>query len=258
MVEFIKGMLYTCECGYKTTNAHLACRHSKTIKCQSHIMDKKDVEFVLKDDYTALALKSQPGSVNLTDSTLTGNVHVDNTVVNDHSVVNVNITLSIPNNSVVGAVYDVFNNPDFISDIRAADPQQTPAILFKYTRGISAEQACVKYDSDKDIVRHMDPVTGKETAKDLKRYRNEYLKESANLFDDVYHIPYAPTNIQRALKDMTSPAYDTGKKKEKPISGAQVIKMCASGDHRMYKFPLETKEFYNDVAKNVDVEIKST
>jgi hypothetical protein len=194
----------------------------------------------------------------LTDSTLTGNVHVDNTVVHDHSVVNVNITLSIPDKSVVSAVYDIFNNQDFVSEIRAADPQQIPAIVFKYTRGTAAEQTYIKYDSDKNVVRHKDPVTGKETTKDLKKYRNEYLKESANLFDDDYHIPYAPTNIQRALKDMTSPAFDTGKKKEDPISGAQVIKMCASGDHRMYKFPLETKEFYNDVAKNVDVEIKST
>jgi hypothetical protein len=123
---------------------------------------------------------------------------------------------------------------------------------------VCADQKFVKYDSDKNVVVHKDPVTGKDTAKDLKKYRNEYLKESANLFDDDYHIPYAPQNIQRALKDMTAPSFDTGKKKEKPISGAQVIKICATGDHRMYKFPVETKEFYDDVAKNVDIEIKST
>jgi hypothetical protein len=208
-------------------------------------------EFVSKEDYDNKETVPQ--------TVVNGNVGtIGDTVVNDHSVVNVNITLSIPDKSVVSAVYDIFNNQDFVSEIRAADPQQIPAIVFKYTRGTAAEQTYIKYDSDKNVVRHKDPVTGKETTKDLKKYRNEYLKESANLFDDDYHIPYAPTNIQRALKDMTSPAFDTGKKKEDPISGAQVIKMCASGDHRMYKFPLETKEFYNDVAKNVDVEIKST
>jgi hypothetical protein len=211
-------------------------------------------EFVSREDYVALEEHTRAPH-----NLVYGNVGtIADTINNDNSVVNVNITLSIPDKTVVGAVYDIFKNPDFISDIRAADPQQIPAILFKYTRGTAAEQTYIKYDSDKNVVHHKDPVTGKDTTKDLKKYRNEYLKESANLFDDDYHIPYAPNNIQRALKDMTSPAFDTGKKKEDPISGAQVIKMCASGDHRMYKFPLDTKEFYNDVAKNVDVEIKST
>jgi hypothetical protein len=218
-------------------------------------MTKKEMRFVSEEDHLA--------SINTTNNIINGNSAVinDNKVINNNKIINnntINITLAIPDKSVVSTVYDIFKNPEFISEIRGADPQQIPAIVFKYTRGVCADQKFVKYDPDKNVVVHKDSVTGKDTTKDLKKYRNEYLKESANLFDDDYHIPYAPPNIQRALKDMTKPSFDTGKKKEKPISGAQVIKMCATGDHRMYKFPTETKEFYDDIAKNVDVEIKST
>jgi hypothetical protein len=51
MIEYIKGILYTCGCGYKTTNSHAACQHSKTQKCQAEKMHKKNVEFVLKEDH---------------------------------------------------------------------------------------------------------------------------------------------------------------------------------------------------------------
>jgi len=244
MVEIHSIPYHICGCGYKTSAHGNASRHKKT-KCGHEIVVKK-LEFVLKEDYDRKEVVPQ--------TVYNGNV---GSVINDSSI-NLNITLAVPDRSAVEAVYDVFKKPEFISEIRGADPQQIPAILFRYTRGICADQKFIKYDSDKNVVVHKDPVTGKDTTKDLKKYRNEYLKESANLFDDDYHIPYAPQNIQRALKDMTAPSFDTGKKKEKHISGAQVIKMCATGDHRMYKFPIETKEFYNDVAKNVDVEIKST
>ena len=214
---------YTCGCGYETSNPGNASRHKK-VECGCE-MSNSIKEFVLKEDYDRKEVVPQ--------TVYNGNV---GSVINDSSI-NVNITLAVPDKSAVEAVYDVFKKPEFISELRGADPQQIPAILFRHTRGICAEQKFIKYDADKNVVVHKDPVTGKDTAKDLKKYRNEYLK---------------------ALKDMTAPSFDTGKKKDKPISGAQVIKICATGDHRMYKFPSETKEFYNDVAKNVDVEIKST
>lgn len=53
MVEFIKGILYSCECGYKTTNNNLACKHSKTLKCNGNVMKKRGVNFVLEEDIIA-------------------------------------------------------------------------------------------------------------------------------------------------------------------------------------------------------------
>jgi hypothetical protein len=235
-----------CECGYYTTNKAHALRHAKSVSCRDKTMTSETQKFVKE---------SAIGNVS-NNKTINTSVYIeDNKVINNNTI---NITLAVPDKSVVSTVYDIFKNPEFISEIRGADPQQIPAIVFKYTRGVCADQKFVKYDSDKNVVVHKDSVTGKDISKDLKKYRNEYLKESANLFDDDYHIPYAPQNIQRALKDMTAPSFDTGKKKERPISGAQVIKICATGDHRMYKFPVETRDFYDDVAKNVDIEIKST
>jgi hypothetical protein len=67
-----------------------------------------------------------------------------------------------------------------------------------------------------------------------------------------------PPRVQRSMKELSTPSFDSGKKKDKQIPAADVIKMCASGDHRMYKFPADTKKFYTDVAENVDNEIKST
>jgi hypothetical protein len=253
MAKVYEFMVFECECGYYTTKSTNALKHAKTISCREKTMTSETQKFV-----KAGAIGNSVSN----SKTINTSVYIeDNKIINDNKVINnnsINITLAVPDKSAVSAVYDIFNKPEFISEIRGADPQQIPAILFRHTRGICADQKFVKYDSDKNVVVHKDPVTGKDTIKDLKKYRNEYLKESANLFDDDYHIPYAPQNIQRALKDMTKPTFDTGKRKETPISGAQVIKMCASGDHRMYKFPVETKDFYDDVAKNVDVEIKST
>jgi hypothetical protein len=214
-------------------------------------------KFVLKDDYSRVVSKIQTNS-NTVVHDINGNVHTGDVHNSNVNITNITINLVVPEKSVIQSVYDAFKKPEFISDIRAAEPHEIPAIILKYTRGTAAEKQYIKYDADKNVVRHKDAVTGRDTTSDLKKYRNEYLKDSANLFDDDYHIPYAPKEIQRALKDMTTPVFETGKKKDDMISGAQVIKMSAVGDHRMYKFPSETKDFYNTVAKNVDVQIKST
>jgi hypothetical protein len=248
MVKFIKGMLYTCECGYETTNTNLASKHSRTVKCKSKTIEKKDVEFVLKEDYlTSIGNQTSNSGVYLRDCPNSNN-----------SITNVNIHLTVPDKSVVQSIYDAVKNPECVAEIRGADPQQIPAILFKYTRGTKAEQQMIQYDADKNIVKCVDPVTKKEVSKDLKKYRNEYLVENADIYDKDYHIPYMPPKIQPAMRELADPQYDTGKKKEEPIPGADVIKMCAAGDHRMYKLPHDSKKFYTQVANNVDKEIKST
>ena len=246
MVEYIPGTLYSCECGYKTTSSVRACQHSKTKKCMHRTMNKKDVEFVLKEDYLAT----------------TGDHSTNHSVVlnnsSNNSITNVTINLTVPDKSVVSAVYDAVKNPDCVRELKYADPQEIPAILFKYTRGACADKQYIKYDPDKNTVVHKDPVTGKEVAKDLKKYRNEYLVKNADVYDDTYHIQYMPKEIQRNVNELTRPVFDTGKKKDAPIPAADVIKMCASGDHRMYKLPHDSKKFYTDVVDNVDKEIKLT
>jgi hypothetical protein len=171
---------------------------------------------------------------------------------------NITINLVVPDKSVISSIYDAVKNQECIDEIRYADPHQIPAILFKYTRGTKAEQPVIKYDVVKDVVHHVDPVTGHETSKDLKKYRNEYLAEQADVYDDTYHIPYLPLPVRKNMKELADPQYDNGKKKDGPIPAADVIKICASGDHRMYKLPHESKRFYTQVANDVDKEIKST
>jgi hypothetical protein len=48
---------------------------------------------------------------------------------------NITINLTVPDKSVVSAVYDAVKNPDCVRELKYADPQEIPAILFKYTRG---------------------------------------------------------------------------------------------------------------------------
>jgi hypothetical protein len=181
----------------------------------------------------------------------------DSTVINV-SVSNITINLSVPEKSVVSAVYDVVKNPQCATEIKYADPQEIPAILFKYIRGTCADKQYIKYDPDKNTVLHKDPVTGKEISKELKKYRNDYLTKNVVVYDYTYHIQYMPTDIQRSMNELTRPMFDSGKKKDDPIPGADVIKMCASGDHRMYKLPHASKKFFRDVVDNVDREIKLT
>lgn len=249
MVEFIKGILYSCECGYKTINNNLACKHSKTLKCKGNNMKKRDVNFVLEEDYTSLMNKCNTGN----QGVVTIGDHASNV-----SVSNIIINLTVPDKSVVSSVYDAVKNPDCVRELKYADPQEIPAILFKYTRGTCADKQYIKYDPDKNTVLHKDPVTGKEVAKDLKKYRNEYLVKNADVYDDAYHIQYMPREIQRNMNELSRPVFDTGKKKDAQIPAAAVIKMCASGDHRMYKLPHDSKKFYTDVVDNVDKEIKLT
>ena len=249
-MKIFKATLYSCDCGYQTTSRVQACKHSKTIKCQAHSVTKKIEEFVLKEEHLA-AVQGCPGTIN----NITGS---QNIIGSNVSQVNVTINLTVPNASIVQSIYDAMKSQECIDEIKYADPHQIPAILFKYTRGTKAEKQVIKYDVAKDAVHHVDPVTGHETSKDLKKFRNEYLAEQADVYDDTYHIPYLPKTIQKNMNELATPQYENGKKKDKPIPAAEVIKICASGDHRMYKLPHDTKRFYTQVADDVDKEIKST
>jgi hypothetical protein len=249
MVETHKIPYHICGCGYKTSNHGNASKHKK-VSC-GHVMTLETREFVFKEDYDR--------DVKAPLNTIYGNVGtVNQNVTTDNSIQNITINLVLPDKSVISSIYDAVQNRECVDEIRYSDPQQIPAILFKYTRGTKAEKQIIKYDPDKDVVKHKDPVTGKDVTQDLKKYRNEYLAEQADVYDDTYHIPYLPSPIRKNMNELAAPQYDNGKKKDGPIPGAEVIKICATGDHRMYKLPHESKRFYNDVAKNVDKEIKSS
>ncbi|AGE50307.1 protein of unknown function (DUF1390) [Acanthocystis turfacea Chlorella virus Canal-1] len=51
-MKLYKCPLYTCLCGYETTNQGNACKHKKT--SGEHIMSVKTMEFVLKEDTSKL------------------------------------------------------------------------------------------------------------------------------------------------------------------------------------------------------------
>ena len=242
MVQVIKGTLYSCDCGYVTFSKDCASKHSKTRRCLHLTMTKEETSFVREEDY------NKKGA----DINIVG----DNNNA-DKSTHITNINLVIPKESLIGSMFNALTNPDCVLEIKNAQPEQIPAILFKFSRGVSAEETMVKYDTSKGSVIHKDPNTGKDVSKDLKKYRNEYLLEGSDIFN-VHQIQYMPDVIKEEMTDMTEPVYKTGKKKDDPINAAQVIKICASGDHAMYKMPYETKEFYSKVAKNVDTQIKIT
>jgi len=242
MVQVIKGTLYSCECGYVTLSKDCASKHSKTRKCVHHEMTKKETSFVSEEDYNNKG----------TDINIVG----DNNNNIDNSTHITNINLTVPERMIPSVIKALKDN-DCANEIQNNPSDKTLAILFKYTRGTSAEDSVVKYDSIKNSVTHKDPVTGENVTKDLKKYRNEYLLESSDIFGDD-NIHYMPDSVKDEWREMKKPQYKTGKKKDDPIDATQVIKICASGDHAQYKMPFETKNFYSKVDNNVDTQIKLT
>jgi len=154
-METYKFQVHICGCGYKTSNPGSASKHKK-VDC-GHTMTSTTQEFVLKEDHLA-AIKETSSNVCITNSTIQGDVNVIDTQNNN----TINITLQVPDKTVIASIQEAVKNQDCIEELRCADPQQIPAILFKYTRGTKAEQRVIKYDADKNVVKHIDPVTGKE------------------------------------------------------------------------------------------------
>ena len=249
MVKIYKQTLYSCECGYETLSKDYASKHSKTLKCLHHEMNKKETNFVLEEDY------NNKGTEINGDNITCGDGGINNVDKSTNHITNINLV--IPTQGLIGSIYDALKNPNCVLEIQNSDPEKIPAVLFKFTRGMSAEETMIKYDTNNDSVIHKDPDTGKDVSKDLKKYRNEYLLESSDIFHEQ-KIRYMPDSVQEEMRGMSEPKYKTGKKKDDPIDAAQVIKICASGDHAMYKMPFETKDFYSKVAKNVDTQIKLT
>jgi len=246
MVQIIKGTLYTCECGYLTLSKDYASKHSKTKKCIHKVMSKEETGFVREEDYDKKG--TEINGDNITFGT------GDNNNVDKSTNYITNINLTVPERMFPSVIKALKDN-DCVNEIQNNPSHKTLAILFKYTRGTSAEESVVKYDPIKNSVTHKDPVTGENVTKDLKKYRNEYILESSDIFDDD-NIRYMPDSVKDDFREMKKPQYKTGKKKDDPIDAQQVFKICASGDHAMYKMPFETKDFYSKVAKDVDTQIK--
>jgi len=256
--KIINTVLFRCsECGYETSIHSNRSQHLKTKKCSRATFETIRTPVIKVTDVMEL-LK------NITSTTYNQTANVINNANNN---VNITVNLVVPNNSVIGSIQEALANEDCVGEIRGADPTEIPAILFKYTRGALANQKHIRYDPVKDAVHYVDPVTGTETSKNLKKFRNEYLNEQADFYDDETFVDYTPNNVKNSLKDLTRPDYFSGKKVEKPghskkvpekISAGQVIKTYASGSHDKYKFPIETKDFNFKVVKHVDNEIKST
>jgi hypothetical protein len=244
-MKFYKCPLYTCSCGYDTMNRSNAKKHENTTG--DHSISVETIEFVRRTDYEAKPV------TNIGQKADT--IHNDNsTNMTDNSIT---INLVVPEQSIVGSIQDAIQSEECIREIRGADPQQIPAILFKYTRGTMSGKPLIKYDPKKNVVESKDPVTGEGVKQKLSKFRNDYLAKQTDIYDETFHIPYLPQPVKRDMLAMTTPQFSTGVKKDNPVSPAEVIKICATGDHRMYKLPHDTKRFYTDVAENVDTEIKS-
>jgi hypothetical protein len=214
-----------------------------------HEVKLETIAFVKKSDHLDALAKA--------GSTITYNTAETINNTNNNTTNNIHISLVVPEQSVVASIQDAIQSDECIREIRAAAPNEIPAILFKYTRGTMAGKPLIKYDPKKDAVESKDPVTGESVSKKLKKFRNEYLAEQSDIYDETYQIPYLPQPVKRDMLAMTAPQFPTGNKKDKPVSPAEVIKICTTGDHRMYKLPHESKRFFTDVAKSVDIEIKS-
>jgi hypothetical protein len=143
MVETFTVSLYTCGCGYKTTNSGNSIRHKKG-KCGQEITTSS-VKMVLEADYTeALAKAQQPVSfageqnVNVFDKSVDNSTHITN------------ITLVLPEKTLKEDFIDYletltnigYRTPDKIMDmpgkllLTRRDPKTMPGAIIERNRKI--------------------------------------------------------------------------------------------------------------------------
>jgi len=89
MIDYIPGVIYSCDCGYKTISSHQACQHSKTKKCNGKTLSKRNVEFVLKEDHLAALGQTSPATNVIGNN---ANTHNGDNITNNIT----NVTLVLP------------------------------------------------------------------------------------------------------------------------------------------------------------------
>ena len=207
MVEYIQGVLYSCACGYKTFTPHQACKHSKTKKCSGKTMDKRDVEFVLKEDHLA-ALGNAPlvGNTTIYNTTNTDNSsRVDNSIDNSTHTVNINLTLP-----------ERTTKEDFVEYLRELDhlgyraPEQIttmPGKMLMFTRDAKKLPGAL-VERDKKIVEKLpdgtERIMGKKKA--IQTYTHEAvdalcLQPPANGVTDFLETERGEKRMKMSLQD---------------------------------------------------------
>jgi hypothetical protein len=203
MIEYIKGTLYSCVCGYNTLSSKHACKHSKTKKCNGKTMEKRDVEFVLKEDHLA-ALSSAPLVGNTTNYTTN---NTDNSSHIDNSTHTVNINLTLPERTT---------KEDFVEYLRELDhlgyraPEQVatmPGKMLMFTRDAKKLPGAL-VERDKKIVEKLpdgtERIMGKKKA--IQTYTHEAvdalcLQPPANGVTDFLETEQGSKRTKMSLQD---------------------------------------------------------
>jgi len=209
MVEYIQGVLYSCACGYKTFTPHQACKHSKTKKCSGKTMDKRDVEFVLKEDHLAALGNASPSLGNV--STYIAN-NTDNSTTSTHiGDVNNNIT-----NNITLVLPERTTKEDFVEYLREMDhlgfraPEQVatmPGKMLMFTRDAKKLPGAL-VERDKKIVEKLpdgtERIMGKKKA--IQTYTHEAvdalcLQPPANGVTDFLETERGEKRTKMSLQD---------------------------------------------------------
>jgi len=174
-IDTYKITMHLCECGYKTLSSVQACKHSKTIKCNGKIMEKRDAEFVLKEDHLAALGKASPNVGNV--STYIAN-NTDNSTSNTHNGDINNIT-----NNVTLVLPERTTKEDFVEYLRELDhlgyraPEQIatmPGKMLMFTRDAKKLPGAL-VERDKKIIEKLpdgtERIMGKKKA--IQTYTHE-------------------------------------------------------------------------------------
>ena len=175
MVEYIKGTLYSCECGYKTITPHHACKHSKTKKCSGKTIEKRDVEFVLKEDHLAALGNASPnvGNVSTYIANNTDN-STNNTYNGDINNITNNVTLVLPERTTKEDFVEYLREMEHLG-FRAPEQIATmPGKMLMFTRDAKKLPGAL-VERDKKIIEKLpdgsERVMGKKKA--IQTYTHE-------------------------------------------------------------------------------------
>ncbi|AGE54641.1 protein of unknown function (DUF1390) [Paramecium bursaria Chlorella virus KS1B] len=246
-METFKIKLYTCGCGYKTTDSGSASKHKKT-SC-GHEMKSESKLFLLEEEVT----KHYGNAIN-TNITVPGDY---NNIINYNDNKQITFNLTVPDGDTRTIIYKALKSQQFQRELNGEfQPENIPALIFRHTKG----RGIIRPDGEKMIHVENDKVHEKDSGGKLKKtplnkYAKQFINDATSTLErntDVIQPKFAKELVED-LKTENLP----GHKRNEKVSGVEALKTYASGSHVMYKYPAETRGFVDRAVDAVKTEIRN-
>lgn len=217
--------LYTCGCGYETTDVGNASKHKKT-SC-GHQMTSQTEEFVRKKDVS--------------------NVQPVHTTYNcgDYAYIDqkqITFNLTIPNGDTRTVIYKALQSPQFQRELNGEfEVEKIPALIFRHAKGSGlTKDGPDKFVRVEDDKVHERDMKGNITKTTLNKYTKKFIGDAATSIEANEHLIECKYG-KELVQEFTAKTLQGHKKGEK-VSAAEALKNYSTGSHIVYKYPAGTRK----------------